>query len=490
MANPPPNNAPPRQSDSGPRPVPASGTAGPDSTSLRNDYVVLQSLYEFMRDIGTSSLALDEVLQHAVRSVVNTLHVTHATVFLYDQGRGSGKVVSEYPDMGSVGTVIERQGNPTLLRMENDPSTVIVPDIDTAQDILGATQAIAKQLGIRSMLLVPIRSSSELIGALSVDVYTERRDFSPSEVQSLEAVAVQLSANIRNAQLFEQVNRRAAANERIIALGRQLLASLDRDAIFRAAAEAAHDLLPADGVSAALRDSEDRHLYVYLLSDAEARRPLNAPLISEIAYEESALRFICNSGETLNLHDISQSVYPDYQVLVHNAPTDRWTTGEPMRSIIATPLRVAGHIIGTFHVTAEERRAFDTQDSAIVEQIANQLALALENSRLFRQASERAQIEQLMAQLGASAAHIDLQTLVLNTMREIGTIIGARTARVRLQMPSTEGPALRDMEKLRKLLDSRSGLSAAGTDGRDTKDAKDAKDAKDTKDTKAKQEAS
>jgi GAF domain-containing protein len=439
-------------------PVPnGANSAGPDSTSLRGDYMLLRSLFEVAKDVS-ASLALDEVLQRAVKSVVSTLQVTHATVFLYNQKRGSGEVVVEYPPMGSVGTVIEREGNPTLLRMESDPSSVIVPDIEMAQDVLGNTQQIARQLGIKSMLLVPIRGGGELIGAITVDVYTERRDFSGREIEGLEAIAGQLSSSIRNAQLFEQINRRAAVNERILLLGRQMMSTQDRNIVFNVAAQAGIDLLHGDGVSVALRDADDKTLYLYLLTDPVTMRPMTAPVVTELPYSESALRFICNSGETLLLGDFSQSHYPDYQVLIHHAPADLWGSGITMHSVVATPLQVAGRIIGTVQVTSKKKDAFSSEDPGILEQIANQLAIALENARLFKQASERVQVERLMNQLGANSAQMDLNTLVLSTMREIGGVLGARVGRVRLQMPTTESPAMKDMQKLRKLLDSRPSI--------------------------------
>lgn len=73
------------------------------------------------------------------------------------------------------------------------------------------------------------------------------------------------------------------------------------------------------------------------------------------------------------------------------------------RSEIALPLQVGGRTVGALDVQSEKPAAFDASDIAVLQGMADQIAVALENARLFAQAqSSLAQTEQLIAQIQTS----------------------------------------------------------------------------------------
>lgn len=59
-----------------------------------------------------------------------------------------------------------------------------------------------------------------------------------------------------------------------------------------------------------------------------------------------------------------------------------------MRSEVALPLRARGEVIGVLDVRSRRPRAFDEQDVAALQMLADQLALAISNARLYQQAQE------------------------------------------------------------------------------------------------------
>jgi GAF domain-containing protein len=58
------------------------------------------------------------------------------------------------------------------------------------------------------------------------------------------------------------------------------------------------------------------------------------------------------------------------------------------RSEMALPLRAGGQTIGALDVQSVEAGAFDDQDVAVLSALADQVAIAIENARLFRQSQE------------------------------------------------------------------------------------------------------
>jgi GAF domain-containing protein len=63
------------------------------------------------------------------------------------------------------------------------------------------------------------------------------------------------------------------------------------------------------------------------------------------------------------------------------------------RSEMALPLRAQGQIIGTLDVQSTEPEAFTDEDIAVLQTLADQLAMAISNARLFQQAQESLEAE-------------------------------------------------------------------------------------------------
>lgn len=63
------------------------------------------------------------------------------------------------------------------------------------------------------------------------------------------------------------------------------------------------------------------------------------------------------------------------------------------RSEMALPLRVGEDVIGVLDVQSTEAEAFTGEDSAVLQSLADQVAVAIENSRLYRQMEETAESE-------------------------------------------------------------------------------------------------
>ncbi len=57
---------------------------------------------------------------------------------------------------------------------------------------------------------------------------------------------------------------------------------------------------------------------------------------------------------------------------------------EKIRSVLETPLRVAGKAIGVLRVYTTEERRFDRQEIRFLESVANLSAIALDNARLYK----------------------------------------------------------------------------------------------------------
>jgi GAF domain-containing protein len=391
-------------------------TPGPRTGRLMRQIEMMRSIYEVTRNFS-SALDSPEILGRAARSLVETLRIDHVGIVVFDYKERFGTVISEYPDNGIVGTRISMM-SPLQERLQNTRAPVIINNVDEAADI-GADGALFQQFGIKSIALLPMIVQGELIGSVGLDAFYNYHAFTTEEIEAAIAVTSQLAISAHNAHLYEELTRRANQLERITELSRRVTSTFDRSRIFQIAKEETQKIIDADLIVVALRSPDGAMLSVYILVDG-------GPIVADFPTERAALRFVFNTAEPLVLDDISGSEDPDYRLLVSSH----------MRAAAIVPLIAGGRTIGAYCVLHREPGRYVSIDLAVLEQVGNQLAIALENARLYTQTLQRAETERLMNRLsGGIQSRGNLQSILLGTVQEIAEALGARRARVRLQMP-------------------------------------------------------
>jgi HAMP domain-containing protein len=103
------------------------------------------------------------------------------------------------------------------------------------------------------------------------------------------------------------------------------------------------------------------------------------------------------------------------------------------RSEAALPLRVGERVIGALDVQSRTLNAFNQADIEVLQVLADQLAVAIENGRLFARQERVAQLEQRVAALTARIhGALSLESILSSTASEVGQVFNARRVVVRL----------------------------------------------------------
>ena len=110
---------------------------------------------------------------------------------------------------------------------------------------------------------------------------------------------------------------------------------------------------------------------------------------------------------------------------------------EDVKSLIAVPLYLRGTIQGIVEVGKVLRNGFSNTDIAIFQQLASQLAVALESADAYTQnqrlARSKAQVNEITNSLQRQT---ELDRIMTVTARELGKALGAKRARIRLGNPT------------------------------------------------------
>ena len=108
----------------------------------------------------------------------------------------------------------------------------------------------------------------------------------------------------------------------------------------------------------------------------------------------------------------------------------------PMRGFLGVPIVLRGRAYGNLYLTEKAEGAFTAEDQELVQTLASQAAVAIENARLYEDATNwSAQLEALNEVGTALAGEIELPRLLKLISRRLRGLIGARVVTIALPSP-------------------------------------------------------
>ena len=202
------------------------------------------------------------------------------------------------------------------------------------------------------------------------------RTFSEDDLHFLQAVANVLAAAIENTRLRAETEQRATQLAVLHELDRAITTSLRLTDIYHAFAQHALRLIAYDHMSIALVEGEA--MRVAYINDTGLAQPV-LPLGLLLPRQDSAFGWVVTQGQPLLRHNITTDA---------NFAEDEQLIAGGIHSSIMTPLRVKGQVIGAWHIGKQQVDAYSPDDLHIAQSMADQLAIAVENARLFQQAQQ------------------------------------------------------------------------------------------------------
>src|SRR5262249_9145074 len=150
-----------------------------------------------------------------------------------------------------------------------------------------------------------------------------------------------------------------------------IISNLTQDRLFEAIFEALGRVVPFDRCGIFVHDPERRVLRLIALRTTR-------PSVFTVGYEMDA-------GQGISGWAFSQQKVSLRRDLEHerSEPTEHILYSEGIRSVCAVPLVVRGTGVGTLTVLSEARDRYSEADGEFLQQVANQVILAIENMRSF-----------------------------------------------------------------------------------------------------------
>jgi len=274
----------------------------------------------------------------------------------------------------------------------------------------------------RAFLGVPLMVKKRAIGVLTF-FHDQPGHFTERHAELAMAFAAQAAAAIANARLFAAEQRRAEQFRLLSEVSRRITSILSMDAILSQTVRLIHKTFGYD------------HVHIGVIEGDALVFPATAGVVGDAAEcvycSAASLRlgrdgisgWVAVSGEPYLAPDVSKD--PRFIPFLP----------DQSGSELVLPIKVKGKVIGVLDVDSRRLNAFEPTDVAVLQSLANQVAVAIENARLYARAQRLAAIEE--RQKLARELHDSVSQALY------GMALGARTARTLLDRDPAAGADLK-----------------------------------------------
>ncbi len=286
-----------------------------------------------------------------------------------------------------------------------------------------------------AMLVLPLTSRRSTRGVVVVSDELGRA-FTDEEISLAYALAGEAAMGLENAELYAQERQRGEELGMVLEVGRSLASTLDLDAVLEAGVRNLARIVDATDAMVLLPDASGARLEVRAVAGAPEllgrTQPLDQPGVAPWVF----------------LHQ--------RPLLVEDGASDprvdpRFRELSKGRAYLAVPLTVRGRAIGSaVMVEARGPRHFTQPEAERASAIANQLAVAVENARLYadlrRSYADLARAQAQLVHRERLAALGELSAVVAHEVRNpLGVIFNSLGSLKRLLRPEGDAKLLLDI---------------------------------------------
>jgi signal transduction histidine kinase len=338
----------------------------------------------------SGSLDLAEISREYLRSARRGLDasVTMGLLVHDDIAEAFRLVAEEGPRTGALlNKAYSASGLPAAIRTRvfDHRQSLVLPDTTGGGE---QWRLLARDLPnanwIHSFAALPLVTQDRLVGAVIAGA--EKAGAITADRLQLVLVLGQFVAGaIRTSMSLTEAQSRADREELVSRIARRARASLDPDEVLRGTVEELGRALRVDRVVATTGSTPDALRITY---------EWTAPGVARQGGEQRTLpvaRLAAETGRTAVVRDV-----------LADARLESGDLPGGVRSVVATPILVAGELAGTLSLgQANEPRDWTTDEVRLVEAVARELRVAIETARLFQ--ARKGENERLIALQRAAA---------------------------------------------------------------------------------------
>ncbi|MEE9145493.1 MAG: GAF domain-containing protein, partial [Candidatus Binatia bacterium] len=281
--------------------------------------------------------------------------------------------------------------------------------------------------GFRGSFTIPIRVKDKILGGMSFLSKKPHR-FSPNDVELIHSIADHVGIAVENARLYQEARRREEIQGLLKEFSQDII-PLDIDSLLKKLTDKVREMLKVDVADVRVFEENGWHRKGLSGTGAEL-------LVSEVK-SRARTNWIVKHRRVLMIPDITE-------IKLRESGESRDTSwlldrGSPIRKLglrgyLGVPLFSRERkVLGVLRALSYEPREFNQEEIDLLQQLANGVAIALENARLFEES--QAKTKELSALYSVATVvnqSLDIEFVLRSVMHKVQEIFAFDVARIRL----------------------------------------------------------
>jgi len=351
-------------------------------------------LNEVISTVG-STLRLDEVLHHLVDTVVRATSCQRALIYLYDDDKERLVLAStNHPYKHLVGKISMALGEGIAGWVAMHQEAVFLKEAAMEDPRFYYFPELEEEK-FQSIMTVPIVSSKDrnLIGVITVQSHGPH-EFTEQHRTFITNTAALVAGAIENARLYENTQRKLRTLTSLSILSQTISSGLYLDDMLRSLATLTVQIMEVDlCVIMLLEQAREREREIPRRLTVRATSPnLNDRMhFRPIDVDRHFLERLREMNEAaLQVHSTNKNTRKlDLEVSDSTLEQVNPIQDTQYRSLISIPLITGAEQLGLINCYSGKARRFTAEDQTLLTTIANQAAIAIKNSYLVNQLTQK-----------------------------------------------------------------------------------------------------
>ncbi len=263
---------------------------------------------------------------------------------------------------------------------------LVVEDLDDEQRFPRLT-AMMRQNGVRSFCTIPLTSALRRLGSLGFGSMTKTL-YQEADLSFMQQVANQVAVAVDNVLHDEGVRsaQQALTRERdrlqlLLEVNNAVVSRLDLDKVFTSVSACLRRVIPHEHSSLLLYEPETRRYRKHV-----PRFPGNEVVVQDCQVDEQWAK--SPAGIAITSKQTALFDEAELNRLAADSNVARCILDEGYKSVCSVPLLSHDRVLGTLNVGSERADAFSQEDVELLGQVAQQIAIAVENGLAFQEIAE------------------------------------------------------------------------------------------------------
>lgn len=322
-------------------------------------------------DITTSELDIDGVLNEVVRIVTDIASADSVFIYLFDHDKKHLVLrASKTAHKKEVGHVALKVGEGLTGWVAKNNKPIVIKENAYADPRFKAFEVLPEDQ-YEAFVALPIIYKGKAIGVINLQ-HKKVHEYPANAVELLVMIARQVGGVIEHARLYGETHSKALQFDTLVKVSQTITSEKYLDEILNLIVVVTAEMLNSKICSIMLLDPKGQELVIKAtqsLSDEYKKK-------DNLRVDSSLMGEVVRTKTSMAIEDVRREKRYFYRELA---------VKEGLTSMLAVPMIVKDRAVGVINVYTKEPHSFAQDEIGVLQMVANQAAVAVENTKLMEE---------------------------------------------------------------------------------------------------------